>query len=195
MGIMVSVAAGWIAWKNPFLFTVMKIQIESLSPDKTPDWKTYNYPDLGISLESPFSIHWDLKELKTKDGLPFQSLFGLSNINQSGFLASVSSYRFKHGDHTFNSDKELEVKTWVLQNSGYNAPKWESKAVTCSGMPATLVTGSYSERNEPYKFSYLLVVNDNQYWAVNVSQDLSIKNDGEMIDRVIQSVKIGTQIP
>lgn len=184
---------GWavMVLKEPFLRKVLVTYFQSLFHSSTPEWKTYSSPNGGFSLESPFPLKWEPKELTTKSGKTFQSVWGISQVNSSGFLVSASCFCFPNKDHSFNSDKLQEsIVLWPLQNSGYTEVKWESKLETCSGMPATLTTGSYSSQGDPYSFFELLIVDQNKYWTIHAQQKVGPVNFGELSSRIIQSIKI-----
>ena len=66
---------------------------------------------------------------------------------------------------------------------------YESKAVTCSGMPATLLTGAYQYGLQSQYFSYLLVTAKNRNWTIHILYGDYEKFSG-LAQRAIQSVKI-----
>ncbi len=179
-------------WISPSLFIAFGLMAWGAIRFATPppfDWKTYEAKDFGLSLESPFPLKWEVKDQVTQDGKPFRSLWGMSKLNFSGALVTVSSFQFPKGDLSLRSDDQLRNFAWTLQHSGYVEPRWESHPVTCSGLPATLTTGSYVSGNDPCYFQSLLVLRKNQLWTIEASHKVWDK-DSPVQTRVIASVKI-----
>jgi len=154
-----------------------------------PDWKRHDSPKFGLSLESPYEVKWEVKERKDRSGESSESLFGLTPVNLSGFLLTASSRTSFDPDKPLDSKTLLEGFTKTLQESGFREPAWKTRPVTCSGLPATLVTGSYYMGSSPRYFQYLQVVKNGRAWTVEANQRTP-DEDGTSLKRVMDSVKV-----
>ncbi len=160
---------------------------KSTSISGEPDWQTFKSENLGISIEIPYplTINEDQNSIST-----------FPKITAVPFVSSVYSIRSEDKDKNYEivSEKMLDAHIKALPEEINK--KFESIPVTCSGIPATLTTGSFE--NPPSKinhFSTLLVVKGNQYWIVDTKSWDDLTKYDEIAKRVIQSVKIESKTP
>lgn len=158
-----------------------------------PNWKVYENPDFGISLESPYEVGWNSDSRPTKSGNTLENLigssYGMSKENSSSFIISIQSMRFKGGAVTFNSDNQLKLAETSLQLPSVKDLQFEASPVTCSGLPATLLSGTYTQSDDPVRFSEMIVVAGQQMWHIDVVNSRPSKDHNE-IPRIIQSIQI-----
>jgi len=154
-----------------------------------PDWKRYESPKFGLSLECPFEVKWDVQVRKRAGGESTTSLFGITPVNLSGFLLTATA-------KPSNADSQALLDGFLksLQDSGFRQVASRTKAVTCSGLPATLVTGSYFMGSDPRDFHYLQVVKGGKVWTVDASRKTS-DQDASSLKRIMDSVKVDPSTP
>jgi hypothetical protein len=154
-----------------------------------PDWKVYESPKFGLSLESPFEVKWDIHVRKRTGEEGISSLFGITPVNLSGFLLTATA-------KPSNADSQALLEGFLksLTDSGFRQVATKTRAVTCSGLPATLVTGSYFMGSDPRDFHYLQVVKGGKAWTVDASRKTS-DQDIPSLKRIMDSVKVDPSAP
>ena len=186
--------------------------------DEKTDWKTYTSPDFGISLDSPYPIQFTTKEQKDKAGFTFKSLTGRSSLSEpevmdilvftlkrlAGEQALMNLFQLdvwsrSGGNPKVSYNSQLFVDSTVKsmdnlqKRKGCQNFQYKNIPLTCSGMPATLTSGSFDIQRQkitvPMYFHSLLVVDKNRYWQIYCTYQNDAKY-GETFKKILQSVKI-----
>jgi len=154
-----------------------------------PEWKSYESPRFGLSLESPFEVKWDVQVHKRAGGETTTSLFAITPVNLWGFLLTATA-------KPYDADPKVLLDGFLrsLTDSGFRQVATETRAVTCSGLPATLVTGSYFMGSDPRVFHYLQVVKGGKAWTVEANRKAS-DQDPASLKRIMDSVKVDPTAP
>lgn len=182
--------------KDPVLSGTFKTLAESLFHSGEPNWNTYTSPDGKISLDSPFKISWK-NEDHLKKGKGFQFLKGKAQPNRSEFTVFIDRTRYINLDICPN-DSRMFLESVAEVSKDDPKHSWSSAAITCSGMPATLIIDSFDSVLGPFNslsfqnhMSTLVLENKKESWLImtgSSGRNISLKNDWEK--RVIQSIKI-----
>jgi len=177
-----------ILWKT-HSSTSISPNTQTFLVSATPDWNTFNSPEGGLSLESPFPMKWETDEhVINKSG--YKTIHGRSLSNASGFSVNVNYTQFINSETDASSylqETEIAVKN-IFQS--YKNFQWTDQITTYSGMPATISNYSYDVPARRALFTDLQISNKTQFWKTQTKSDKSTDTYNEWTKRVMDSVKI-----
>jgi hypothetical protein len=186
-------------------------------PSSSMKLKTYSSEDFGISLDSPFPVQFTKDEENKKNGLSVKTLAGEAKNDEpeildialftirrlTGEKAMLGIFRINlfsaDSSSRWNYDSKailqstLKILEGIAKKDGCQNFQHQGKPVLCSGMPATLTSGSFKIQRKdmevPIYFQDLLVVHQKKYWQVYCTYQDQEKYGG-IAQQVMQSVKI-----
>jgi hypothetical protein len=173
---------------------ISSIETNPTTISATPDWNTFNSPEGGLSLESPFPMKWETDEHVTNRS-GYKTIHGRSLNNSSGFTVSVNYTQFINSQTdsaSYLEETEIAVKN-IFQN--YKNSQWTDQVTTCSGMPATLSNYSFDMAANRAFFTDYMVANKDQFWKIQTKSEKSMNNYNEWSKRVMGSIKIALPKP
>ncbi len=167
---------------------IEKARLQYEFEDINPDWKQYT-TDEHIYLDSPYPINWQTKEGTTKDGQNIKIVTGISKMNRSGFVAAVS---YENNSDEKTASDQIKVMTEAEKNTfqSLNNSHLSEQAITCSGMPATLIDTSYDFNNETKRRTSLYLAKGDLYLTVIIATNNTNNHFDELSKKMVNSIQI-----
>ncbi len=176
----------------PGLFLSGCIQMSVFMPP--PHWQTYQSEPFGLSVDCPYPLTFHEKKIPESKGRWGRWLTGKAVIPDTLFMLNVSSYLSPDADVPTNAQQLINNYINSLKQPINRELQWKAVPVQCSGMPATLLTGSYLYVYDKICFSNLILIKPGQTFSASVFYGDAQKY-GPIADQVLQSVKLGLKIP
>jgi hypothetical protein len=182
-------ACGVYLYRNPFVRTVLKLNVEAIFSSSKPDWKTARSPDSVLELESPFPVSWSKEEKALIKGGRIIILTGRSPANRTGFGVHATGTFFSGTGFTIVPSTILaEMMNSQMKMTALGST-YRLEPVTCSGLPATLVNHDYNMKDLRYHSQEMLVTSETRIWRISVYYTDPEKQK-EWVRRVLESIRI-----
>jgi len=188
LGLVLGMIVALILWKTHFPIPLSP-NTQTFLISATPDWNTFNSPESGLSLESPFPMKWETDEHVINNS-GYKTVHGRSLSSASGFFVNVNYTQFinsKTDASSYLQETEIAVKN-IFQS--YKNFQWTDQVTTYSGMPATISNYSYDLAASRALFTDLQVSNKTQFWKIQTKSEKNNDNYNKWAKRVMDSVKI-----
>jgi hypothetical protein len=156
----------------------------------TPDWKTYKFDEFNFSIDSPYKlVETSLPFLGKKNPNIVKMMAQRTELATDGyFCATLGSV---NTTHQINVDLEKigesSLKGFITL---YVHPKYDTRRVTCSGIPAILTTGSGRLLFTDKRFLMLNTYKGHWWYQLNLQYLDKDPKGEEMAQKMLQSLNI-----